>query len=69
MSWVPIASLNRSRKNFGAFAESQKAIDADKARFEELKQQKKDPEVQELSEKYEAVKKELDDLKAEQDNA
>lgn len=63
------ASLNKVRKNLAAFSEAQKVIDAEKAQFDELKQQKKDPEIQELSDKYEAVKKELDDIKAEQDAA
>ncbi|KAI5838239.1 hypothetical protein DFP73DRAFT_503393 [Morchella snyderi] len=64
-----ISSLNKVKKNFGAFSEVQKTIDADKAKLDELRQQRKDPEVQELSDKFEAVKKELDDLKLEQDAA
>jgi predicted nuclease with TOPRIM domain len=64
-----LASLNKVKKNFGAFSEVQKTIDADKAKLDELRQQRKDPEVQELSDKYEAIKKELDDLKLEQDAA
>lgn len=64
-----ISSLNKVKKNFGVFSEVQKTIDADKAKLDELKQQRRDPEVQELSDKYEAVKKELDDLKLEQDAA
>lgn len=63
------ASLNKVRKNIVSLGEVQKSIDAEKARFDELKQQKRDPEVQELSDKYEAVKQELDDIKAEQDAA
>jgi hypothetical protein len=64
---VAIGSLQKQRKNFGGFEASQKAIDEDKKKLEDLRQKRKDPEVQELSDKYEAVKKELDNLKAEQD--
>lgn len=66
---ILLASLNKVRKNYAALSESQKAIDNERAKLDELKQLKKDPEVQELSDKYEAVKKELDGIKAEQDAA
>lgn len=64
-----LASLNKVRKSLASFGEAQKIIDAEKAQFDGLKQQKRDPEIQELSDKYEAVKKELDDIKADQDAA
>lgn len=63
------ASLNKVRKNLVSFGEAQKVIDAEKAQFDELKQQKRDPEMQELNDKYESVKQQLDDIKAEQDAA
>lgn len=61
--------MNKVRKNLASFSSAQKIIDAEKALFDDLKQQKRDPEVQELSDKYEAVKQELDDIKADQDAA
>lgn len=61
--------MTRARKNYAALDEVQKVIDAEKARFEELKQQKRDPEVLALSERYDAIKRELDAIKAEQDAA
>lgn len=63
------ASLNRIRKSLASFSEAQKVIDAEKAQFDELKQKKKDPEMQALNDKYEGIKQQLDDLKAEQDAA
>lgn len=63
------ASLNRVRKSLVSFGEAQKVIDAEKAQFDELKQQKKDPEMQALNDKYESIKQQLDELKAEQDAA
>jgi hypothetical protein len=37
--------------------------------LDELRQRKKDPNVQKLNEEYDAIKKELDEIKADQDEA
>jgi uncharacterized coiled-coil DUF342 family protein len=64
-----ISSLNKARKNFSAFDAQQKAIDDVKAQIAEQKKQLDDPEQKALSEKYTELQTELDNLKAEQDDA
>ncbi|KAF2739520.1 hypothetical protein EJ04DRAFT_508799 [Polyplosphaeria fusca] len=64
-----ISSLNKARKNFSGFDAQQKGIDEVKAQIAEQKKLLDDPEQKALSEKYTVLQKELDDLKAEQDEA
>lgn len=64
-----ISSLHKQRKNFSVFDGQQKAIDDLKAQIAEQKKLLDDPEQKALSEKYNALQKELDGLKAEQDEA
>ena len=64
-----ISSLHKQRKNFSSFEAQQKAIDEVKAQIAEQKKLLDDPEQKALSEKYTVLQKELDELKAEQDEA
>lgn len=64
-----ITNLNKARKNFSGFDAQQKGIDDVKAQITEQKKLLDDPEQKALSEKYTVLQKELDDLKAEQDEA
>ena len=64
-----ISSLHKQRKNFSGFEAQQKAIDDVKAQIAEQKKLLDDPEQKALSEKYTVLQKELDALKAEQDEA
>lgn len=62
-----ISSLNRIRKNFSSFAEADKAIADLKTQVADMKKSREDPEVKALSDRYTAIQKELDTIKAEQD--
>jgi chromosome segregation ATPase len=62
-----ISQLNRQKKSFGGIDEAEKGIADLKAQIAELKKTMDDPEAKALSEKYNAIQKELDDIKAEQD--
>ncbi|CAK4031759.1 related to nuclear segregation (Bfr1) [Lecanosticta acicola] len=64
-----ISQLNRIKKGFAGFDESQKGIDETKAQISELKKQLDDPESKALSERYTKITTELDTIKAEQDDA
>ena len=64
-----ISSLRKLRKNFSGFEESEKGIADVKAQIAELKKTLDNPEQKALSEKYTAIAKELDGIKAEQDGA
>ena len=64
-----ISSLRKQRKGFAQFDEAQRGIDDEKAQLNELRKGLDDPEAKALSERYTAVAKELDDLRAEQDEA
>lgn len=64
-----VSSLRKQRKGFAQFDEMQKGIDDTKAQLAELKKGLDDPEAKDLSDKYAAMAKELDDIKAEQDEA
>ena len=64
-----ISSLRKQRKSFTQFDEAQRGIDHDKAQLNELRKGLDDPEAKALSERYTAVAKELDNLRAEQDEA
>lgn len=64
-----ISSLRKQRKGFAGFEEAQKGIDDVKAQIAELRKGMDNPEAKALSERYNAIAKELDDIKAEQDEA
>ena len=62
------SSLRKQRKGFAGFEEAQKGIDDVKNQISELRKNMDNPEAKALSEKYNAVAKELDEIKAEQDS-
>jgi len=62
-----ISQLNRIKKSFAGFDESQKGIDDIKAQIAEQKKLLDDPESRALSDRYTAITTELDKIKAEQD--
>jgi hypothetical protein len=64
-----ISALNKAKKNFSGFDSQQKKIDDIKAQIAEQKKLLDDPENKALSEKYTKLQTELDELKAEQDEA
>ena len=64
-----VSSLRKQRKGFAGFDEAQKGIDEVKAQLADLRKGLDDPESKALSEKYSTIAKELDDIKAEQDEA
>ncbi len=64
-----ISALHKQRKSFAGFDQAQKAIDDLKAQIAELRRQLDDPEAKALSDRYSAITKELDEIKAEQDGA
>lgn len=63
------SSLRKQRKGFTQFDEAEKGITDIKAQVAELRKALDDPEAKAMSERYTAIAKELDDLKAEQDEA
>jgi uncharacterized coiled-coil DUF342 family protein len=65
-----ISQLRKSRKSVESFAPQQKEIDADKAKVEELRKltQGENPEWTAVSERYGAVRAELDALHKETDS-
>lgn len=64
-----ISQLNRTKKSFAGFEESQKGIDQIKKEIAELKESMNDPEQKAMNERYQTLQKELDVIKAEQDEA
>jgi hypothetical protein len=64
-----VTNLRKLKKSFGGFEESEKAITDLKAQISELKKSMDNPEARALSERYNTLQKELDELKAEQDSA
>ena len=64
-----ISSLRKQRKGFAGFEESEKCIADVKAQIAELRKTLDNPESKALSEKYNGIAKELDAIKAEQDEA
>ena len=64
-----ISQLNRQKKGFANFDEAQKGIDDVKAQIAELKKSMDDPESKALSDRYTQITTELDQIKAEQDDA
>ena len=64
-----ISSLRKQRKGFAGFEESQKGIDDVKTQISDLRKGLDNPEAKALSDKYSEITKELDAIKAEQDEA
>ena len=64
-----ISSLNKMRKGFSSFEDGQKQIDQLRAKIKEIKDSAEDPEQKALSERYNALQKELDEVKAQSDEA
>ncbi|KAF2083748.1 hypothetical protein K490DRAFT_76324 [Saccharata proteae CBS 121410] len=64
-----ISALHKQKKSFAGFDQAQKGIDDVKAQISELRKTMDDPESKALSERYTAITKELDAIKAEQDEA
>ncbi|KAE9963069.1 hypothetical protein BLS_009718 [Venturia inaequalis] len=62
-----ISQLNRQKKSFGGIDDAEKGIADVKAQIAELKKTMDDPEARAMSEKYNTIQKELDEIKAEQD--
>ncbi|KAH8196590.1 hypothetical protein TruAng_009248 [Truncatella angustata] len=63
-----ISNLKKQRKNFAGFDNSQKGIDDLKAKIKEIKDSMEDPEQKALSDRYNSLQSELDQIKAEQDD-
>lgn len=64
-----ISQAKRTRKTVEGFQASQDSIDADRGVADELRQQLDDPESKAISDRYDAIKAELDELKKESDEA
>ena len=64
-----ISNLKKLRKNFASFDDAEKGINDVKAQIADLKKTMDNPEAKALSEKYNSITKELDTIKAEQDDA
>ncbi|KAL1891233.1 multicopy suppressor of BFA (Brefeldin A) [Ceratocystis pirilliformis] len=62
-----ISSLNRIKKNFGQFAESQKQIDDLRAKVKEIRDSMGDPEQKAISERYATIQAELDTMQSKSD--
>jgi chromosome segregation ATPase len=62
-----VSSLRKTRKNFSAFDDQQKAIDELKAKIKTLRDSLDDPVAKARSEEYNKLQAELDQIKAEQD--
>lgn len=62
-----ISQLRKSRKNVESFTTAQEAIDADRAKADELRAALDDPESKATSARYDAIKAELDELNKEQE--
>ncbi|KAI0776089.1 hypothetical protein BD413DRAFT_610779 [Trametes elegans] len=64
-----IGQWKRSRRIVENFQTEQEAIEADRAKADELRKQLDDPEAKAISERYDAIRAELDELKKESDEA
>ena len=64
-----VSSLRKQRKGFGQFDQAEKGIADTKAQLTDLRKSLEDPEAKSLSERYTAVSKEWEAVKAEQDEA
>lgn len=63
-----ISTLTRQKKGFAGFEEAQKKIDAKKTENAELKKSLDDPEARALDERYDAIRKELDQMNVARDD-
>lgn len=57
-----ISALRKSRKLVESFATQQDAIDADKAKVDEVRKELDDPEQKAASKKFDELRKELDEI-------
>lgn len=57
-----ISALRKSRKLVESFATQQQAIDADKAKVDEVRKELDDPEQKAASSKFDELRKELDEI-------
>lgn len=64
-----VSNLRKQRKNFAGLDETQKVINELKSQIAALKKSLDTPEARALSDKYSAIQKELDGIKAQQDGA
>lgn len=64
-----ISNLNRIKRNFGGFEDADKSITELKAKISELKKGRDDPESKALSDRYNEITKQLDEIKASSDAA
>lgn len=64
-----ITTLRRSRKTLEASGSIDDAIAADRAKIDELRKQLDDPERRKVSDKFEALQKEMDGLREEGNKA
>ena len=64
-----ISQLKRNRRTVEGFQAEQDVIEKDRAAADELRKQLDDPEAKAVSERYDAIKAELDALKKEGDEA
>jgi len=64
-----ISAAKRQRRVIEGFQTQQDAIDAEKAKADELRKQLDDPELKAVSERYDAIRTELDALKKEGDES
>ncbi|KAJ3736342.1 hypothetical protein DFJ43DRAFT_1051657 [Lentinula guzmanii] len=62
-----ISSCKRSRRTLDTFQSEQESIDVDRAAVAELRKQLDDPDFKAVSDRYDKVKQELDELKKEED--
>ncbi|KAL5594697.1 hypothetical protein BROUX41_001613 [Berkeleyomyces rouxiae] len=62
-----ISSLNRMKKNFGQFAESQAQIDDLRAKVKEIRDSMDDPAQKASNERYSAIQAEIDTMQAKSD--
>lgn len=64
-----ISQARRTRRAVEGFQAAQDSIDADRAAADELRQQLDDPQSKAISDRYDVIKAELDELKKESDEA
>ena len=64
-----ISQSKRTRKVVEGFQAAQESIDGDRSTADELRQQLDDPESKAISDRYDKIKAELDELKKESDEA
>jgi chromosome segregation ATPase len=64
-----VTSLHRQKKNFAGFDQTEKVIADIKAQIADLKKGNDNPEAKAHNERYEAARKELDDMRKDSDDA